>query len=155
MTADQLSHVVTRARGALAEQRWDDFFDDVYELGKLLVVEPRLTATPELTQFVEDSVPALREHHVDLMFFPGSVVRRFHGIWEGPEWEQLCVARSGLQFFVDLFSGALADNLADFDTGYVDELIRERGHEGHLADDEIPRGIPRSHWWWWYPRPAA
>jgi hypothetical protein len=138
----ELLEVLARARRDLAERHWDDLFDDVYDLGKLLVVEPRLGAAPELTQFVEDSVPALREHHVDLMFFPGSVVRRFRGIWEDREWEQLCVARSGLQFFVDLFRSALADNLSDFDIGYVDELIRERGHEGHLADGEIPRGNP-------------
>lgn len=156
MTDPALSPLLGRLRHDLSERQWSDFFDDIYHLGLALGIEPRLGVDPELARFIEDTVPVLREHHVDLMFFPGEVVRRFQGIWEYNEWERLCAARSGLQFFVDLFGKtALAENLSDFDTGYVDDLIREMGREGHLTDDEIPHGVPRSHWWWWHPRQTA
>ncbi|MEM9982685.1 MAG: hypothetical protein AAF734_09320 [Bacteroidota bacterium] len=39
-------------------------------------------------------------------------------------------------------------SLIDFEG--VDEFIAERAAQlGGCSPDEIPSGIPKTHWWWW------
>jgi hypothetical protein len=69
------------------------------------------------------------------------------------EWRVACERRTALEFLADWFAhGSLADRLGELELDRVDELLRERGQtEGLLPEDQIPEGIPRSHWWWWWP----
>jgi hypothetical protein len=71
----------------------------------------------------------------------------------GEEWRIACERRTALQFMAEWFvGGPLAERLGELELDSVDELLRERGRtEGLLAADQIPEGIPRSHWWWWWP----
>jgi hypothetical protein len=147
---DLLARAVSGSPGAA--DALEAVLDDSYGLGKAVTAAPALYDSLELRRFLHDAVPVIKEHHVDLMFHPMRLVHRFEDEWQGDEWEQLCVSRSALQFFADLFRDTpLADNLAGLESAFVDDFIRSKGHEGHLSDSEIPVEIPAAHWWWWYP----
>jgi hypothetical protein len=41
------------------------------------------------------------------------------------------------------------------DVELLDDELRRLGETyGPLPDDELPRGLPKNHWWWW-PAPLA
>ncbi len=70
--------------------------------------------------------------------------------------------RSAIQFFLDDHASVLAepgqesrrDGIAE-DVELLDDELRRLGEAyGPLPDDELPRGLPKSHWWWW-PAPLA
>jgi len=163
MTAAFLSQLLEPARPQLdALQQGDDGYTRgtvdglmsvVYGLGKALSASPELRADAALQRFLDETASVLKARQVNLTHYPWTVVREFKGNWESNEWDQLCVARSGLQFFIDLFRDtALSEEVAAIDPGDMDEFIRELGtDEGYSTDDEIPLEIPASHWWWWYP----
>lgn len=164
MTAAALKQMLEEARQKLdVLRRGGDGYEngavaelmaDTYQVGKVLAASPKLRSEGDLQRFLDETVSVLEKQRVDLTFFPLNVSHQFEGIWEANEWEQLCVIRSGLQFFVELFQEtALAEHVASLDTSALDGLIRERGSEGYLSDDQIPPEIPLSHWWWWYPEP--
>lgn len=78
--------------------------------------------------------------------------QRFWGEFTS-RWLDLCYGRSGLEYLQCIYgSDALsrdgdcldADELADLDR-HIRDLME---HEGGIAEENIPRGVPASHWWW-------
>jgi hypothetical protein len=69
------------------------------------------------------------------------------------QWPCALERRSAVQFLIDLYRGLAPPGvLEQVDTEEMDELLRHRGAwEGFLTPDEIPEGIPASHWWWRLP----
>lgn len=128
--------------------------DDLYRIGLAIEREPSHRVSPDLRRFIDDSAAVFYDRSTALLFQPNLIVQRFRDTWIDDEWRQLCAARSGLQFLIDLYPNTLIDDfLPLLEADYVDDFIRRQGHEGHLYDNEIPRSIPQSHWWWWYPEP--
>jgi hypothetical protein len=71
----------------------------------------------------------------------------------GDEWLQAMERRSALQFLLDAYAQTpLAERFPYLEVGDLDELLRHRGQtEGFLRDEDIPDGVPESHWWWRLP----
>lgn len=165
MMSESLTPIMENARWHLdALSRGEDGYENgaieglmsvAYQLGKVVSASPELLSERAVQRFLGETAAVINEQNVDLSFYQLPVLHRFEGIWESNEWEQLCVTRSGIQFFVDLFrETALADDVAAINASDIDELIRKRGNdEGYLPDEKIPPEIPLSHWWWWYPKP--
>lgn len=130
----------------------EELMYDAYRLAIELSSSPESRSEVALRQLLAEVAAVIEERNVDLSYYPWTVVRQFRTSWEANEWEQLCIARSGIEFFMELFrEGVLAERAAGIDTSELDEFIRESGGEGHLPDEAIPLEIPLSHWWWWYP----
>jgi hypothetical protein len=73
--------------------------------------------------------------------------------WENGEWETCCQTRSFFEWLGSMAPAGLAAVLErDVDLEELEGWMRARGEsEGGLTDDEIPAGMPSSHWWWWTP----
>jgi hypothetical protein len=165
MTSDLLSQLLRSARRHLdALLQGDNGYKHgsvnglmtvAYRLGQALSADPGFCTDAAVRQFMDETASVLKARQVDLTYYPATLMLEFRGNWETNEWEQLCAARSGIQFFIDLFRDtALSDEVGSIDVGDIDEFIRERGtDEGYSADEEIPSEIPASHWWWWFPQP--
>jgi len=162
MNSDRLTQVLDVAKRRLARLRQgsespdpdvalEGWMDDAYEIGTVIAMSAGLRSDARLRRYVEDATPVLHEQAINLSFYPDFVESRFSGSWEYNEWTQLCGARSEIEFFRELFREAAPDIIGMIECRNLDEVIRARGHEGHLEDDEIPSGVPVSHWWWWYP----
>lgn len=69
------------------------------------------------------------------------------------EWRQAVERRSALQFLLDAYARTpLAERFPYLEVDDLDELLRHRGQtEGFLRDEDIPDGVPESHWWWGLP----
>ena len=70
-------------------------------------------------------------------------------------WEPICVGWSSGHFLRELYegTGALDDWHCFLTPDEMDDMLRWHGEEdGCLTDEQIPDGIPPTHWWWWYPR---
>ena len=70
-------------------------------------------------------------------------------------WEPTCVGWSSGYFLRQLYdeTGALHDWNCFLTPDESDDMLRWHGEEdGCLTDEQIPDGIPPTHWWWWYPR---
>jgi hypothetical protein len=66
---------------------------------------------------------------------------------------RLCIARSELQFFIDLFRDSeIGEDVAAIDTSEIDELIRMKEDEAYVPPGKLPPELPASHWWWWFPQ---
>jgi hypothetical protein len=163
MTSDSLIKTLEVGRRVLGVLRQGDDRDvtsaienlmySAYDLGKAISASPELLSNVELQRFLDEAVSVLKDRYMDLSFYPWTVVHRLEGSWEGDEWVQLCIARSGLQFFIDLFrETSISEVVTAVDASDIDEFIRNRGKdEGYVPNGEIPPEIPLSHWWWWYP----
>jgi len=66
-------------------------------------------------------------------------------------WQEVCLYRSALEFLGDLLRGvpALAEEV---DLGEADQLMRQ--HVRVVDPQEVPAGMPASHWWWFGRAPA-
>ncbi|HLK99974.1 MAG TPA: hypothetical protein VK539_05280 [Myxococcaceae bacterium] len=162
MTSTTLQELIATTRKDLNDLRrssdvyesgaMEELMYDAYRLAIQLSASPEARADVTLRQLLAEASSVIEERNVDLSYYPWTVVRQFRTSWEANEWEQLCIARSGIEFFMELFrESVLAERVAGIDTSEIDEFIRESGGEGHLPDEAIPPEIPLSHWWWWYP----
>lgn len=77
---------------------------------------------------------------------------RFYGEWE-QRWLNVSVVRSGLEFlrtiYADTALGARLNEQVPDLLDDLDDLMRERAvHDGGIREEDIPEGVPASHWWW-------
>lgn len=83
----------------------------------------------------------------------------FDCVWSSPNdgWDDACMRRSAIQLLLDEFpgGGALFSTEDRELLDEIDEAFYERVRFVHpLPDDDIPPGLPESHWWWRLPEKA-
>jgi hypothetical protein len=74
-------------------------------------------------------------------------------------WPEVCKRRSAFEALRELFHDTqysdlkeyldLSSSNQDFNPEDIDYIIEHKAFPEPISDDEIPQGIPRSHWWWW------
>lgn len=163
-TSETLSSLLERMEGTLRTMqavepvasradRTNRVMADFYELGLLLVRCPEFGHSVELRTFLRNSAPLLPAIIFDIERFIHSMEDKLHSSWDISPWRAISRNRSSLQFLRDLYEDTnFREFLVNFDLSKLDDLMRQRGHDGgYLSDDEIPSRIPAAHWWWWYP----
>jgi hypothetical protein len=72
---------------------------------------------------------------------------------EGDAWSRLSMLRSAIQSLLDDYAGTGVPALIDpADVAELDERLRELAPEQHpVPQEDMPRGLPVSHWWWTLP----
>lgn len=133
--------------------RTNRFMAYLYELGVLLHRYPQLDHSVELQTFLQNTAPLLRAIIFDVERFIESMEDEMYSSWEISPWKGISRDRSSLEFLRELYKDTpFGEFLCNFDSSKLDDLLRQRGHDGgYLSDAEIPTGIPAAHWWWWYP----
>jgi hypothetical protein len=128
------------------------FLMGLARLGLLLEADPSQRAV--VHSFASETAPKLAESFMALEAFGADLSRRSEIDWsDDPSlFERLCAQRSALAFLAELYQGTALDaELAGFDQTWLDEIMRDHGHHGHLEPDAIPPHMPTRHWWWWLP----
>ena len=111
-------------------------------------------SSPDVVACLEATAPRLERIGIGFQDFlfdsRDGLLEEFHF---ADQWARALERRSAVQFLLDLYRGLAPPGLLEeVDTEEVDWLLRRRGRtEGYLRPDEIPDGIPTSHWWWRLP----
>ncbi len=138
--------------GLIRQQRAEALMRRLFDLGRSAPAAWR--GSPACVRLAVAAEAALDAIYVDLQLVLAGISGMLWGGWSEGDWEKLCVRRSGLAFFEELFREALESHeYGPFDTLELDERIRGRADdEGYLDFAAVPGGVPSAHWWWWAPR---
>ena len=136
------------------------FMWKIFELYLLMQRKPSIKLDPKLKDYLNQSA-ALLSRRID-----GSAFRNYHLIvfvmdladilshtFYADEWQtRVCPLRSQIEAFNEIYKETSYKKFIDEDFEETDAEIKRVGEvEGGLSPDQIPQGIPLSHWWWWYP----
>lgn len=150
-----------RALPAGAERRFDavgEFLNGLVEIGRVLSEDPELLGDADVELFRQESGQLLTSLHAAVDRYRANTAHDAYGVWEDVvQSDRLLRRRSALAFLGELYEGTAYEgfpDLLEFDE--LDDLIRDRGRSnGRPRDEEVPTGIPRSHWWWFGDGPRA
>ncbi|QSA98410.1 hypothetical protein [Methylococcus sp. EFPC2] len=108
---------------------------------------------PRLARFREESSQALLAFPQRLGFLVNEALILAEDASDY-EWPRLCLNRSVIQFLIDDYAATPIPALIDRQdlTELDEEMARVGDRQGPLDEDQIPRGMPQSHWWWRYPQ---
>lgn len=135
------------------------FMRKTLELYLLMQNEPATKSNPKLCDYLNKSASLLsakgafrfRGYHITmfLMDLSDTLAHSFYG----GEWETVvCPKRSQIEAFNEIYKETSYKEFVDEDLEDIDtEIKRVGGVEGFLSQEQIPHGMPFSHWWWWYP----
>jgi hypothetical protein len=132
----------------------ETFLLGLARLALALEREPPLGDDGAVRDFLTSTGGDLRGAIGGIDVFAYETRSRLDELLDPGDWAAISRRRSALQFLRDLYAGTpLEDDLPSL--AELDQRLRERcGGEGFLESDEIPEGMPESHWWWWCPRTA-
>ena len=147
--------------GSEREQITDQFMSRYLELYLLTRNNPDLKLDEKYRDFIEQSQHLLRGLRFELNRYVSEIESRLRTIFEYNEWEAIiCPRRSAVEAVKEMYRGTSFEEFYEgenpealiLDTEDLDDSIEMRAHkEGYLKEDQIPKGIPTSHWWWWSP----
>jgi hypothetical protein len=109
--------------------------------------------------FLQSSVPLVARMQDDIVRFQMRIEYQFHIDPYNDPWEAVCWMRSAFQAFLEMYQFTLGTDLQekyidlsfeDFDPEDIDDVIEAYIlNVTPVPEDEIPVGMPHSHWWWW------
>ncbi len=136
------------------------FMRKILELYLLMQRKPSIKLDPKLQDYLNQSAAllsrriegsAFRNYH--LIVFVMKLVDILSHTFYADEWQtRVCPLRSQIEAFNEIYKETSYKEFIDEDFEETDADIKRVGEvEGGLSPDQIPQGIPLSHWWWWYP----
>jgi hypothetical protein len=129
--------------------RADAFVERLYEVGRALELQPEALAS--WRRFRDETAPRVVANAGGLSRYAHGTDARLHETFQvGDEWLIISRRRSALAFLTALYEGTELDEWrSDLEPADIDELLRHRCKtDGYVAPDDVPEGIPSSHWWW-------
>lgn len=150
------------------DERWEEikrltarFMSKYLALYLLLKSNPDLKLDPKYKDFIAKSQHFLRSLVFELDDYVTYIENRLSSMFYSDEWETVvCPCRSAVEAVKEMYQGTAFEEFykgdnpdaLDLNTEDLDDSIEMRAHkEGYLKEDQIPKGIPTSHWWWWSP----
>jgi hypothetical protein len=137
----------------------DLFMSALLKLYLTVKQEPGLEEAALFQNFLQSSVPLMARTQSYIVRFQMRIESLFHVDPDYDPWEAVCWMRSAFQAFLEMYQFTLGTDLqekyidlsfADFDPEDIDDVIEAYIlHKTPVPEDEIPVGMPRSHWWWW------
>ena len=109
----------------------------------------------EYQEYIQQSSIILKRLIYELNNYIDDIEGELRGSFYYPEqWENsICWRRSAIEALKEMYKNTLLEEFYyELDTEDLDDSIEMKAHkEGGLKEDQIPKGIPTSHWWWWSP----
>jgi hypothetical protein len=135
----------------------DVFMQTLLHVYLLLARNPYLHQELKLQEFLKESAPMLAGGiSQDIVNFQINIENLLNQDPDYDPWEQVCYRRSAFEALRELYQDTQDEGLRrrlksdeDFSPEDIDFIINETAFMGIFPEDEIPVGIPRSHWWWW------
>lgn len=139
---------------SIRESKMRGVMNKILEIYLAIKVDSDLKSDPVFQHYLDESANLFYGTiTADIHMYVNSIERIAGSILEPGEWEKLFWLISAFEAFKELYQGTvfeqyLVDRVEiDEDTEERMELLSQR--EGPVSKDDIPKGIPSSHWWWW------
>jgi hypothetical protein len=134
------------------------FMDGLLNLYLALKADLSIEVEPQFQNYLRESADLLTWITFDIGIFISEINQALRELFYSDEWFGICRNRSAVEALRELYQNtnlgehlSVEPNLSDLDTRDLDGEIRLKGEEGFLSQEQIPAGIPSSHWWWWLP----
>ena len=137
------------------QKRLTDFFMD--EVTKLYLATKTSSSYKDAKyrEFVRNSAYILNKLSSEIVDYIIKTENEVTGsFYYAEQWEnRVCWRRSAIEALKEIYKNTSFEKFYyELDTEDLDDSIEMRAHkEGGLKEDQIPKGIPTSHWWWWSP----
>ena len=137
------------------EQLTNQFMSRILEL--YLAIKTSSTSSTlsaKYKTYIEKSEYSLRSLISELISYINATEDKLRSTFYDKEWEEIiCRRRSAIEALKEMYESTFfAQFYYELDTEDLDDSIEMRAHkEGGLKEEQIPKGIPTSHWWWWSP----
>jgi hypothetical protein len=128
------------------------YLNGLFDVGRARYLYPELAERQDMALFRRETGTLLTAASTAVMRYMIDTENALDGPWESDESLRVARRRSSIAFLADLTSPGWQP-----DTSLLDERLRARweGEGGLAAPDEIPEGVPPSHWWWRLPGTEA
>ena len=137
----------------LRQDKINYFMDLTMELYLSVQLDPSLKSESQFQEYLNESANLLCGITIwDLLSYISSIESIVKMIMEVGEWRKVCWRRSAIESLKELYKNTVFEQYFDeIDTeDDLDLILESKGKkEGPLSEEEIPDGIPSSHWWWW------
>ncbi|MGF1485879.1 MAG: hypothetical protein ACFBSE_02075 [Prochloraceae cyanobacterium] len=142
---------------SLRENKMRGIMNEIMEVYLAIQADSSLKSDPDFQRFLNDSSILLcRTMISDMPRYISSVERILTFTLEPGEWVKVCWRRSAIEAIKELYPNTVFEQyFSEIDTeDDLDLILESRGKkEGPVSEEEIPNGIPSSHWWWWGEEP--
>jgi hypothetical protein len=138
-----------------------DFMRALLNLYLELQLNPSIQTMFEFQNFLKKSSPLIARMSNQIIYFEMNIPNLFDdeaaSEYYYDPWPEVCWRRSAFEALKELYQDTKDPELTicldpsneDFDPEDIDFIINEKAFSAPIAENEIPAGIPRSHWWWW------
>lgn len=135
------------------------FMDGLLNLYLALKADPSIETEPQFQNYLRESADLLTRITFGIGIFISEINQALREPFYSDEWFGICRNRSAVEALRELYQNtnlgehlSVEPDLSDLDTRDLDGEIRLKGEkEGFPSQEQIPAGIPSSHWWWWLP----
>ncbi|MGF1490240.1 MAG: hypothetical protein ACFBSE_24380 [Prochloraceae cyanobacterium] len=140
----------------LRQDKINYFMDLTMELYLSVQLDPSLKSESQFQEYINESANLLCGVIGDLLLYISSIEKIVTLIMEVGEWRKVCWRRSAIESLKELYQNTVFEQyFSEIDTeDDLDLILESKGKkEGPVSEEEIPDGIPSSHWWWWGEEP--
>ena len=130
--------------------------DRIFKLYLSVQLDPSLKSESQFQEYLNESANLLCGVIWDLLSYISSIESIVKMIMEVGEWRKVCWRRSAIESLKELYKNTVFEQyFSEIDTeDDLDLILESKGKkEGPVSEEEIPDGIPSSHWWWWGEEP--
>ena len=133
----------------------DSFMNEILRLYLFIENQPSYKKDIKYQNFIKNSEYILRRLIYQIVKYILQIESEFDSdFYYAEQWKnRVCWKRSAVEALKEMYKGTFLEQFYyELDTEDLDDSIEMRAHkEGGLKEDQIPKGIPTSHWWWWSP----
>lgn len=144
-----LENISNAKPGEDAIEEANRFMSDLYHLGLEWHNNPELGESPQYLEFIQESSRLLPHALTRLDSF---VNRLEASLYKGlvSDWKSVSEKRSSIEFLFELYRDSpFAEFLPMLELGDLDPALRRQAvFEGYVPPEQIPTGLPSTHWWW-------
>lgn len=133
-----------------------EFMDENMDLYLATLAHPSLKSEEQFHKYINETANLLCGVIGDLLLYISSIEKIVTLIMEVGEWRKVCWRRSAVEAVKELYKNTVFEQyFSEIDTeDDLDLILESKGKkEGPVSEEEIPDGIPSSHWWWWGEEP--
>ena len=130
--------------------------DRIFKFYLSVQLDPSLKSESQFQEYLNESANLLCGVIWDLLSYISSIESIVKMIMEVGEWRKVCWRRSAIESLKELYKNTIFEQyFNEIDTeDDLDLILESKGKkEGPVSEEEIPDGVPLSHWWWWGEEP--